>query len=322
MFNSVTGLNGHRLIAWLVFSSIRTHFKSSCWTFFASAQTSPCGDGSTGYDAIQRLNGDINSEVSRIAGGGKPELLYVYRLCPDTTIVLEYDQSLTPKLDGSIFQCGDGSPGMRCELSGGRDLIQIDRNSELPDEYRMKDVRFIGLTFSGFTNSMISGSASMSTTVTLVNSTVSEVNSRYVIKQSGGGDYEEDGDGGQPFSVNVFESTFLNVRGGVLVSSDGGNTIIQGSHFVDLELMTIGSVGSGGVMILSDGIVEGGVFEVRHSKCVRVTSRDRLARAHNSRGSSTREERLCCHAGIEHYCRRSGCFTFTRRARKHVPGRR
>jgi hypothetical protein len=263
VFNA-TRLNLHRLIAWLIFSSFRTDGISSSSTLFASAQKTVCGDGSTGYDSIDHLNNDINSEVSRIAGGGKPESVYVYSLCPDTTIVLDYDQSLIPKLDGSVFQCGDGSSSRKCELSGGRDQVLINRNSELSDEYSMNEVRFVGITFTGFTNSLISGSASMSTTVTVLNSTVSEVHSRYVINQSGDGDNGGGGDGGQPFSVNLFESTFRNVRGGVLVSSDGGNTIIQGASFLDLELMAIGSVSSGGVMILNDGIVEGGVFEVRY----------------------------------------------------------
>lgn len=130
----------------------------------ASSQQITCPDGSTGYGDIAGLNCDITTEVERIQNGGSAKLLYLYRLCPGVEIVMT--EPLVPKLDGSIFRCGDsGLPGEDCQLSGGDNQVLLNPSplSNLP----LQDVRFEGVTFTGFSESAFSGQATDETTLTL-----------------------------------------------------------------------------------------------------------------------------------------------------------
>jgi hypothetical protein len=230
---------------------------------FASAQNSVCSDGSTGYDSIDDLSASIESEVARIVNGGRPEAVYVYQFCPGSIMHLRPGQSVRPKLDGSIFQCGDGSKKYQCTISGGSDQIVIDRIEELEDIFPVTDVRFIGLTFTDFTNSLISGNASASSTITIESSVISDAVSRFVINQSRNGATEVHGGGGDDaFTFNLFGSTIRNLRGGVMISSEGGSAILEDVTLENLELMAAGSVSDGGVIFLSDVSMTGGVFEV------------------------------------------------------------
>jgi hypothetical protein len=75
--------------------------------------------------------------------------------------------------------------------------------------------------------------------------------------------YQSNDGSDAPFSVNLFDTTVRFVRGGVAVSSNGGTTVIQGSTFENLDMMAIGSVGNGGIMIINDAQIAGGTYEVR-----------------------------------------------------------
>jgi hypothetical protein len=134
------------------------------------SETVTCRDNSLGYDSIDSLNADIDAEVARIIDGGTPEEAYLYRLCPGSTIMME-GKSLMPKLDGSVFQCGDGGLlADDCRLQGGSDQVIIN-NSAIPG-YSLNDVRFVGVTFTGFTNSAVSGNALYTTTTTIEDSLI------------------------------------------------------------------------------------------------------------------------------------------------------
>jgi hypothetical protein len=141
--------------------------------------------------------------------------------------------------------------------------VIIDRIEELANVFPATDIRFVGFTFTDFTNSVISGNASASSTVTIESSVISDAVSRYVINQSRNGAAKMDGGGREPFTFNLFASTIRNLRGGVMISSEGGHAILQDVALENLEFMAAGAVGKGGVMMLSDVSIMGGVYEVR-----------------------------------------------------------
>lgn len=242
------------------------------------AQMVTCRDGSGGYDNVDNLNRDIDSEATRIADGGTPQAAYMYIICPGTTIIMD-GKSLKPKLEGSVFQCGNGTRPGSCRFHGGVDQVVVEK-SAIPD-YIISDVRFSAITFTGFSNSVLSGSAASTITVTFercsiqVRSFTSDQDrtwpiplpaltfihlnqdavSRFVINQS------KDGSDG-PFSVNLFDTSLRNITAGVVLSSDGGNTIVQESSFLDIKAMALGSVSNSGVMLVNELNVKGGEYEV------------------------------------------------------------
>lgn len=132
------------------------------------AQPTACPDNSTGYASIAALNNDINSEAARIEAGGTPQAIYLYRLCPQTTFQISGNNTLTPLLDGSVFRCGNsGNPADNCVLAGGTNQVEIVKS--VIAGYGIKDIRFQGVSFTGFTGSAISGDANSTTTLTLEN---------------------------------------------------------------------------------------------------------------------------------------------------------
>jgi hypothetical protein len=134
-------------------------------TPLAISQPITCPDGSTGYGDVVGLNRDIDVEVQRIQQGGTAKLLYLYRLCPNVEIIMT--EPLRPKLDGSIFRCGDsGLPAEDCQFTGGDHQVIVSP-SEISSFFPMQEVRFEGVTFTSFSESAISGDATDETTVTL-----------------------------------------------------------------------------------------------------------------------------------------------------------
>lgn len=128
------------------------------------SQTTTCSDGSIGYNSIEGLQNEIDAEVDVITAGGPQEAMYLYRLCPDTDFTVTDDIPLVPLLDGSVFQCGEGGPNQNCRFSGGTNQVSIGP-SQIPN-YVIEDIRFQGVTFTGFTMSAVSGTATEDTTVT------------------------------------------------------------------------------------------------------------------------------------------------------------
>lgn len=135
----------------------------------------PCPNddsGLEGYRTIGELNLDMESELQRIADGGEiPSEPYVFNLCPNLEFDLE-TQPLRPLLDGTTIICGrNGNPAEICLFSGGDTQVEIS-DSTLPG-YTIGSVDIVGVTFSEFTESAVSGSASDATTVSLLNPTFS-----------------------------------------------------------------------------------------------------------------------------------------------------
>jgi len=217
------------------------------------AQPTQCGDGSTGYQSLSALNSQIQIDEDAVRSGNPPQMMYLYRLCPSSTFNFGPGQTLIPKLDGSVFQCGDGLSTSDCRFTGGTDQVLINK-STLPN-HRLSDVRFQGVTFTDFANSAVSGNADSSTKVTLVDTRFSDFNSRYGVQQDTGVAGET------PFQVNVFDSVFRNAQGGDVFSNNGGSLVVQDSNFFDSNVMAIGAVSNGGVIMIMDSEVSGGNIE-------------------------------------------------------------
>jgi len=132
----------------------------------AVAQTETCGDGSLGYASLASLNSQIDADAAEVAAGEPPRSMYLYRICPGARFDFGGQNRLRPRLDGSVFQCGDGPSGGDCRFQGGDDQVVIDQPGAEGGTI-LSDVRFQGITFTDFTNSAIRGSADSGTKVTL-----------------------------------------------------------------------------------------------------------------------------------------------------------
>jgi len=71
--------------------------------------------------------------------------------------------------------------------------------------------------------------------------------------------------------VNIFDSEFRNAQGDTIFSSDGGSLVVQNTNFVDVDVASIGAVGTGGVMSLKDVEINGGSMEVSYKQSVATT---------------------------------------------------
>jgi hypothetical protein len=132
------------------------------------AQTVTCNDGSSGYDSLAGLQNDIDEQVQQINAGQTPPELAVYNLCPGSRF--QMDTSLRPQLQGSVYRCGpNGRSSNDCQFTGGTSQVQIQPTDIVQQGYQLTDVQFQGITFTGFTQSAISGNADSDVTVKLSN---------------------------------------------------------------------------------------------------------------------------------------------------------
>lgn len=235
------------------FSALIVTIYTLSTTIFVYAQITTCSDGSQGYDNLQSLQTGMEAAANEVSSGSPPESMYLFRLCPGSRFIFQPGQSLTPQLDGTVFQCGDGLSTDNCRFEGGNNQVQINP-STIPG-VTIRDVRFQGIEFTDFSNSAISGNADSNTKVTLEDTVFNDFNSRYAILQQGSG-------GGTPFEVNIFDSTFQNAQGGDIFSNDGGSLVIQDTTLVDSDVMTIGAVSNSGVIMIMDSEFTGGNVEV------------------------------------------------------------
>ena len=108
----------------------------------------------------------MKAERDRIAGGDPPsDDPYIFTLCPQQAFDMSVEP-LTPLLDGASIVCGrGGNPGDLCVFSGGETQVLIE-DSTVPD-YDIGAVSIIGVTYNGFSNAAVGGSASDTTRVTL-----------------------------------------------------------------------------------------------------------------------------------------------------------
>jgi hypothetical protein len=144
---------------------------------FVGAQTTgpfvqtviPCPSDAnlTGYVNITDMNYDMMVELEQIRSGRAAQPPYVFLLCP-ATVFDATPQPLQPRLSGAVFTCGlEGDPAAQCRFTGGADQIRIEAPENVPSEYRLETISFMGLTFTGFNNSAITGTAAAPTTVRL-----------------------------------------------------------------------------------------------------------------------------------------------------------
>lgn len=101
-----------------------------------------------GYSSLADINDDMQTELTRISGGGEPSESYTFRLCPNT--VFDASQTpLTPLLSNAAFVCGaDGNRNNNCIVIGGSEQVRIV-DSRVPN-YVLEKITFLGLTFAEF----------------------------------------------------------------------------------------------------------------------------------------------------------------------------
>lgn len=156
-------------IFWLLILSATLHLKALAQDagFEQSVVECPGGDGTMGYIDISSINSDMKAELDRILAGAPSREPYIFSLCPSATFDAS-DEPLMPILSGSVFYCGTGDPGSaRCDFIGGETQVLIDGLSDSPN-HELQTVSFVGVTFKGFSEAAISGSAGSNTTVDLV----------------------------------------------------------------------------------------------------------------------------------------------------------
>ena len=120
--------------------------------FIFPPSTEPCPSDSNiiGYTTIAAMNADMQTEISRIDGGGDFEDGQTYNmiLCPGGTFDTT-DEPLLPVLNGAIFSCGeDGNVADGCVVSGGRQNVNIQAPSI--NNYPLQMISFNGITFEMF----------------------------------------------------------------------------------------------------------------------------------------------------------------------------
>ena len=110
--------------------------------------------GGQGYTSIAALNADIQAERDRILGGGDPEDVYSFILCPFRTF--DADLPIRPVLDNIVIGCGTSlSSTDPCTLLGGDTQVVLESFDDT--EHPVSRVEFSGVTFSQFSQSAVSG---------------------------------------------------------------------------------------------------------------------------------------------------------------------
>jgi len=119
-----------------------------------------------GYIDIPSINRDMKAELDKILAGAPPEEPYIFSLCPSATFDATAEP-LMPVLSGSVVYCGSGDPGSdRCDFIGGEIQVLVDALTD-SSSYELQTVSLVGVTFKGFSEAAISGSAGSNTTVGL-----------------------------------------------------------------------------------------------------------------------------------------------------------
>lgn len=241
----------------------------------AVAQRALCPDGvTTGYSTLNGLSNDINVEATRIANGGTPLMMYVFNICPGAMIVIPQDESLTPRLSGSVFRCGnDGLSSGDCRFTGGN--VQVNMAQSTIPGYPVSDVVFEGMTFTNFNTAALSGNADDATTVMFedVIFTVCSDDQAVVVwldmsHLASPQDYMasfgvQQSNGGTPFNVQVSDSLVRGASGGTVFSTDGGSLVIADTSFIDSNSAALVSSSGGAAVQATDIEVTGGSIEVR-----------------------------------------------------------
>lgn len=138
-------------------------------TFEQTVNECPSSTNTVGYTSLDAINLDMENEFVYLKNGGESRAPYVFVLCPNTT----YDASATsllPMLSDSVIICGyNGNVRDDCILSGGEIQVVVnDHSTDITTKKAINDIRFIGITFSNFTNSALSGNASFETSVKII----------------------------------------------------------------------------------------------------------------------------------------------------------
>jgi hypothetical protein len=146
---------------------IATVWAQTTGAFVQTVAPCPSDANITGYVNIADMNDDMVVELDQIRNGRAPQPPYVFLLCPET----QFDattQPLQPILNGAVFMCGmEGDPALNCRFMGGADQVVVDDPENVPQRYMLESISFMGLTFTGFNNSAISGTATAPTTISL-----------------------------------------------------------------------------------------------------------------------------------------------------------
>jgi hypothetical protein len=99
---------------------------------------------------------------------------YVYKLCPNSVYNTDGENWLTASLDGTVYKCGNfGSRTDNCVVEGGEfQVILRDNPPEISaldeDRFRLRTVRFEGITFRGASFASIFAFAGPNMTVEFV----------------------------------------------------------------------------------------------------------------------------------------------------------
>ncbi len=129
-----------------------------------------------GYPTLQDLICEFEEESINTIFRGNPFREgppYVYRLCPHTVYTVGENDFLTATLDGTVYTCGNfGALSDNCVLeSGSFHVILLDNPLEveaLDVRFKLRTVRFEGITFRGASIASIYAAAGPDLTVEFV----------------------------------------------------------------------------------------------------------------------------------------------------------
>jgi len=180
-----------------------------------------------GYDRLQDVTNDQFEEYQRIENGDEPRPPYVFRLCPNTEFMTDFDP-FPVLLSGSMFTCGPNvASSDNCVFKGGFEVIKFEDSTI--DGYTLEMASFVGITFDGFNGVGVVGYASAPTIGSFVDCVWQDFGANNVVKL------------GVENGVPTGDIMRVEISGGSVIRNGTGVT-----HFVN----------DAGTLVLDDVLIE------------------------------------------------------------------
>lgn len=210
-----------------------------------------------GYDRIQDLINDQQEEFQRIESGEDPEPPYYFPICPNNLFDMSAT-TLSVLLDGSMFTCGNhASRSESCGFFGGSEQIRIE-DSTLED-YVNHTTKFVGLTFTGFSNSSVHALANAGTSATFEDCIWRDFKTNSVISLgTGAGENATTG----KMQVDISQGSLMqNGECATCISNDGGALTLNDVQFKSIKATNVLTTSNGGTTILDQVFFQEGEVE-------------------------------------------------------------